>query len=336
MMHACHVHDRLEIKTANLLPRTCREQSHNFPWRIHLPKPTLCSVLCSFSMVSYVPDSVSRPILYALLFTYRLPWHQVNGAAAAAAQRASGSAQEAGSSGGGMTNSRTRTVPSTPLARVFGFGQLAAGLAMGTVAEAVRQSVRGESGGSGGGADSTGGQQGRSSVKQYVASDANAERLAETLCRMRGAALKLGQMLSIQVSKETCRGMKWPLTIWYLFCTRGALSGATLVRQALAANGTFSRRLSDFGDDTSRDCFITECFAHPWCVVSGARQCRCGRESVTWNDARMTCCSFSPFYLYLDTFGCKPRLLEDRPHSVAGCLPSATAAAFNQMHSEYS
>ena len=101
-----------------------------------------------------------------------------------------------------MTNSRTRTVPSSPLARVFGFGQLAAGLAMGTVAEAVRQSVRGgdDAGGAqGGGNTASGGQQARSSVKQYVASDANAERLAETLCRMRGAALKLGQMLSIQV-----------------------------------------------------------------------------------------------------------------------------------------
>lgn len=102
-----------------------------------------------------------------------------------------------------MSNSRTRTVPSSPLARVFGFGQLAAGLAMGTVAEAVRQSVRG-GGGPGDGADggSSGGpdrNQGGGSVKQYVASDANAERLAETLCRMRGAALKLGQMLSIQV-----------------------------------------------------------------------------------------------------------------------------------------
>lgn len=102
-----------------------------------------------------------------------------------------------------MTNSRTRTVPSSPLARVFGFGQLAAGLAMGTVAEAVRQSVRGGDGANGaqggGGPNGGGGQQARSSVKQYVASDANAERLAETLCRMRGAALKLGQMLSIQV-----------------------------------------------------------------------------------------------------------------------------------------
>lgn len=28
--------------------------------------------------------------------------------------------------------------------------------------------------------------------------EANAERLADALCRMRGAALKLGQMLSIQ------------------------------------------------------------------------------------------------------------------------------------------
>lgn len=102
-----------------------------------------------------------------------------------------------------MTNSRTRTVPSSPLARVFGFGQLAAGLAMGTVAEAVRQSVRGGDGQAGG--SGAGGDERRSSVKQYVASDANAERLAETLCRMRGAALKLGQMLSIQVGTGVAR-----------------------------------------------------------------------------------------------------------------------------------
>lgn len=135
--------------------------------------------------------------------------HQVEGTPAGG-RGASGADQQAGGggvggsgggSGGGMTNSRTRTVPSSPLARVFGFGQLAAGLAMGTVAEAVRQSVRGGDAakGSHGGGDQSGAGRGRSSVKQYVASDANAERLAETLCRMRGAALKLGQMLSIQV-----------------------------------------------------------------------------------------------------------------------------------------
>lgn len=107
-----------------------------------------------------------------------------------------------------MTNSRTRTVPSSPLARVFGFGQLAAGLAMGTVAEAVRQSVRGggvangAAAAPGAGRQSDAGARGGGSVKKYVASDANAERLAETLCRMRGAALKLGQMLSIQVMRR--------------------------------------------------------------------------------------------------------------------------------------
>lgn len=111
-----------------------------------------------------------------------------------------------------MTNSRTRTVPSTPLARVFGFGQLAAGLAMGTVAEAVRQSVRGGDPGGAGGSRSEGGER-RSSVKQYVASDANAERLAETLCRMRGAALKLGQMLSIQVIRVLCMQSKCVLRV---------------------------------------------------------------------------------------------------------------------------
>jgi ABC1 atypical kinase-like domain len=92
---------------------------------------------------------------------------------------------------------RTRAVPSTPLARVLGFGQLAAGLAMGTVAEALRQRVGNKSGSSGSsatkGASST-----DSTMKGYMVSDANAERLAEGLCRMRGAALKLGQMLSIQ------------------------------------------------------------------------------------------------------------------------------------------
>ena len=34
-------------------------------------------------------------------------------------------------------------------------------------------------------------------LRRYL-TEANAERLADALCRMRGAALKLGQMLSIQ------------------------------------------------------------------------------------------------------------------------------------------
>lgn len=41
------------------------------------------------------------------------------------------------------------------------------------------------------------GQEGQSAFSPFL-SEQNAERLALALCRMRGAALKLGQMLSIQ------------------------------------------------------------------------------------------------------------------------------------------
>lgn len=77
-----------------------------------------------------------------------------------------------------------RYVPSSRTSRAFGFASLGFGLAMGTVAEATSRMFR--SGMS---------NAPRSSI---VASDANADRLASTLCRMRGAALKMGQMLSIQ------------------------------------------------------------------------------------------------------------------------------------------
>ena len=59
-------------------------------------------------------------------------------------------------------------IPSTQLSRVFGFGTLAARLALGTITSGSAKSEQ------------------------------NVEVLASTLCRMRGAALKLGQMLSIQ------------------------------------------------------------------------------------------------------------------------------------------
>ncbi|EEY61074.1 uncharacterized protein PITG_01317 [Phytophthora infestans T30-4] len=70
-------------------------------------------------------------------------------------------------------------VPSSPLSRILGFGGLAARLAVGTATEIVRSG-------------------GRNGTYNALVSDANAEKLAETLCTMRGAALKLGQMLSIQ------------------------------------------------------------------------------------------------------------------------------------------
>lgn len=75
-----------------------------------------------------------------------------------------------------------RAVPTSPIARVWGFGSLAAGMAAGAVAETARRVVGSANRGTG----------------SVVMSHANAERLANALCRMRGAALKLGQMLSIQ------------------------------------------------------------------------------------------------------------------------------------------
>ncbi|KAI2504765.1 hypothetical protein MHU86_9701 [Fragilaria crotonensis] len=72
-------------------------------------------------------------------------------------------------------------VPSSRVGRAFGFATLGLGLVLGTAAEATSRLL--------GGASTSG---------SVVANDANADRLAATLCRMRGAALKMGQMLSIQ------------------------------------------------------------------------------------------------------------------------------------------
>jgi aarF domain-containing kinase len=73
-------------------------------------------------------------------------------------------------------------VPSTQLARVMGFGTLATRLALGTVGELVRRQFD---------------QIAEDNTKRAVLSDGNLDALASTLCRMRGAALKLGQMLSM-------------------------------------------------------------------------------------------------------------------------------------------
>jgi aarF domain-containing kinase len=119
---------------------------------------------------------------------------------------------------------REVAVPSSPIARVMGFGQLAAGLAAGTVAESARRVWRGakvrnaaaansrteskaESRASPSPADAPNASLHSSDESGFAPplvgdsvflTEANAERLAVALCRMRGAALKLGQMLSIQ------------------------------------------------------------------------------------------------------------------------------------------
>ncbi|KAL2325695.1 hypothetical protein Fmac_024753 [Flemingia macrophylla] len=82
---------------------------------------------------------------------------------------------------------RERKVPATPFSRALGFAGLGAGLAWGTVQESAKRIAFG-----------TPNPQGDSSVLSPFLSEKNAERLALALCRMRGAALKIGQMLSIQ------------------------------------------------------------------------------------------------------------------------------------------
>ena len=76
-----------------------------------------------------------------------------------------------------------RAVPSSRFGRAVGFATLGAGLVLGTATEAASRLLGGGSGDSG---------------NVVTSNDANADRLAATLCRMRGAALKMGQMLSIQ------------------------------------------------------------------------------------------------------------------------------------------
>ena len=72
-------------------------------------------------------------------------------------------------------------VPATQISRVLGFGTLATRLAFGTVGEIVRRQFD---------------QIAEDNTKRAILSDGNMDVLASTLCRMRGAALKLGQMLS--------------------------------------------------------------------------------------------------------------------------------------------
>uniref|UniRef100_A0A8D3AM64 Atypical kinase COQ8A, mitochondrial n=1 Tax=Scophthalmus maximus TaxID=52904 RepID=A0A8D3AM64_SCOMX len=76
---------------------------------------------------------------------------------------------------------RERKVPVTRLGRLVNFGGLAVGLGIGAIAEVARKSDK-------------------KSILNSSAflSEANAERIVRTLCKVRGAALKLGQMLSIQ------------------------------------------------------------------------------------------------------------------------------------------
>ena len=95
----------------------------------------------------------------------------------AAATRAD-SSSELEVHGGNNSGRPQRSVPTHAVSRAVHFGGLGIGLAAGAAAAAVRRAVSGSDGG------------------PLVATDSNVQRLAGTLCRLRGAALKVGQMLS--------------------------------------------------------------------------------------------------------------------------------------------
>ncbi|XP_036942644.1 atypical kinase COQ8A, mitochondrial isoform X2 [Acanthopagrus latus] len=82
---------------------------------------------------------------------------------------------------------RERKVPVTRLSRLANFGGLAVGLGIGALAEVAKKTIRHNGENKKGVLDSS-----------PFLSEANAERIVRTLCKVRGAALKLGQMLSIQ------------------------------------------------------------------------------------------------------------------------------------------
>ncbi|KAJ0022509.1 hypothetical protein NQD34_009999 [Periophthalmus magnuspinnatus] len=82
---------------------------------------------------------------------------------------------------------RERTVPATRISRLVNFGGLAVGLGIGAIAEVAKQSLGGKNKGDMG-----------ALLDSPLLSEANAERIVNTLCKVRGAALKIGQMLSIQ------------------------------------------------------------------------------------------------------------------------------------------
>lgn len=77
---------------------------------------------------------------------------------------------------------KQRKVPSSRIGRVISFGNLFAGLGLGTVTGLTKGALGMEGG--------------AATMKEAVLSPDNMERIVDTLCKVRGAALKLGQILS--------------------------------------------------------------------------------------------------------------------------------------------
>ncbi|MEI6485022.1 MAG: AarF/ABC1/UbiB kinase family protein [Sphingomonadales bacterium] len=80
-----------------------------------------------------------------------------------------------------MLPTRPRTVPSSRLSRLAGFGRLAGGIAGNVIGGGARDVLKGQ----------------RPDLANLLLTPANARRLADELARLRGAAMKLGQLISM-------------------------------------------------------------------------------------------------------------------------------------------
>jgi aarF domain-containing kinase len=86
-------------------------------------------------------------------------------------------------------------IPTSRISRAFGFATLGAGLALGSITELARRTLFDRTSNNNNSKSSSSSSSGDSLI---LSNNANAERLTNSLRRMRGAAMKLGQMLSIQ------------------------------------------------------------------------------------------------------------------------------------------
>jgi len=134
--------------------------------------------------------------------------------------------------GGDRRTSRRRAlsrsrVPAGRIERLARFGWLAGELAVGAMAEGLRRVT------------------GAHTARNLLLSEANAQRLAKRLSRLRGAAMKLGQMLSLQ--GEDLLPAEVTKALSALRADANAMPQAQLRRTLARAYGpNWQRRFSDF------------------------------------------------------------------------------------------
>jgi predicted unusual protein kinase regulating ubiquinone biosynthesis (AarF/ABC1/UbiB family) len=87
--------------------------------------------------------------------------------------------------GPGKHLARSSPVPSSRLSRLARLGSLATGVAGGMLAEGARQLARGQ----------------RPRIRDMLLTPGNARQVTEQLARLRGAAMKVGQLLSMDAGE---------------------------------------------------------------------------------------------------------------------------------------